>query len=74
MLIALTVSFSTAMLALAWILVIHFIEGNFLNPKVLGAASKIHPVFIIFALVAGQYLAGIMGALLAVPAFSLVQN
>lgn len=74
MLIALTVSFSTAMLALAWILVIHFIEGNFLNPKVLGDASKIHPVFIVFALVAGQYLGGIMGALLAVPAFSLVQN
>lgn len=74
MLIALTVSFSTALVALAWILVIHFIEGNFLNPKVMGDASKIHPVFIIFALVAGQYLAGIMGALLAVPAFSLVQN
>lgn len=73
-LIALTVSFSTALLALAWVLVIHFIEGNFLNPKVLGASSKIHPVFIIFALVVGQYMGGIMGALLAVPAFSLLQN
>lgn len=74
MLIALTVSFSTALLALGWILTIHFFEGNFLNPKIMGDYSKIHPVFVIFALVAGQYLAGIMGALLAVPAFSLVQN
>ena len=74
MLIALTVSFSTALMALGWILAVHFVEGNFLNPKIMGDYSKIHPVFIIFALVAGQYLAGIMGALLAVPAFSLLQN
>ncbi|MEE8395475.1 MAG: AI-2E family transporter, partial [bacterium] len=74
MLIALTVSFSTAVLALGWILIIHFLEGNFLNPKILGDASHIHPVLIVFALVAGQYLGGIMGALLAVPVFSLIQS
>jgi predicted PurR-regulated permease PerM len=74
LLMGLTVSLSTALLAMAWILIIHFIEGNFLNPKVLGDSSKIHPVLIVFALVVGQYLGGIMGALLAVPAFSLVQN
>ena len=73
-LIALTVSFTTALAALGWILIIHFIEGNFLNPKVMGDSSKIHPVFIIFALMVGQYMGGIMGALLAVPAFSLLQN
>ena len=74
LLMGLTVSFTTALMAMVWILVIHFIEGNFLNPKVLGDSSKIHPVLIVFALVVGQYLGGIMGALLAVPAFSLVQN
>ncbi|MCZ6645969.1 MAG: AI-2E family transporter [SAR324 cluster bacterium] len=73
-LIALTVSFSTALLALGWILIVHFLEGNFLNPKIMGDSSHIHPALIIFALVVGQYLGGIMGALLAVPVFSLVQN
>ncbi len=74
LLMALTVSLSTAALALGWILVIHFIEGNFLNPKILGDSAKIHPVLIVFALLVGEHFAGVLGALLAVPIFSLVQN
>ena len=74
MLMALTVSLSTAGLAVGWILVVHFFEGNFLNPKIMGDSSHIHPVLIVFALVAGEYVGGILGALLAVPIFSLVQN
>jgi predicted PurR-regulated permease PerM len=71
---ALTVSLYTALLAIAWVLVIHFLEGNFFNPKILGDAAKIHPVLIVFALVVGQHIAGVMGALLAVPIFSIVYN
>ena len=71
---ALTVSFGTAVLALLWILAIHFLEGNFLNPKIMGDSAKIHPVLIIFALVVGEYVGGIFGALLAVPVFSLLQT
>ena len=71
---ALTVSVYTALLAVGWILIIHFLEGNFLNPKILGDAAKIHPVLIVFALVVGQYVAGVTGALLAVPVFSLFYN
>ena len=59
---------------LAWILVIHFIEGNFLNPKIMGTAAHIHPALIVFALVTGEYIAGIAGALLAVPIFSILQT
>jgi predicted PurR-regulated permease PerM len=74
LLMALTVSFTTVLLALGWILAIHFLEGNFLNPKILGDSSKIHPVLIVFALVVGEHFFGVMGALLAVPIFSLLQN
>jgi len=63
-----------AMLALGWILFIHFIEANFLNPKIMGSASKIHPVVVIFALLAGEHAYGIVGALLAVPTASIVQS
>ena len=66
--------FSKGMLALGWVLLIHFIEANFLNPKIMGTASKIHPVVVIFALIAGEHAYGIVGALLAVPAASLVQS
>ena len=73
-LMALSVSFSTAAMMMLWILMVHFIEGNFLNPKIMGDSSKIHPVLVIFALMVGQYSAGVLGALIAVPVFSLVQS
>jgi len=67
-------SFKTGMFALGWILLIHFVEANFLNPKIMGGASKIHPVVIFFALLAGEHAYGVVGALLAVPTASLVQS
>ncbi|MFI5402686.1 MAG: AI-2E family transporter, partial [Planctomycetota bacterium] len=63
-----------AAFTLGWILMIHFIEANFLNPKIMGSASKIHPVVVIFALIAGENAYGISGALLAVPAASILQS
>ncbi|MDH3592578.1 MAG: AI-2E family transporter, partial [Planctomycetota bacterium] len=63
-----------SVLAFGWILFIHFIEANFLNPKIMGTASKIHPVVVIFALIAGEHAYGLAGALLAVPAASLIQS
>lgn len=70
----LTISFTTGLLALLWILLIHFIEGNFLNPKIMGTAAQIHPALIVFALVTGEHVAGIAGALLAVPVYSILQT
>jgi predicted PurR-regulated permease PerM len=56
-----------------WIIGIHFIEANVLNPKIIGTAAKIHPVFIIFSLFLGEYSYGLVGALLAVPVLSSIQ-
>lgn len=72
--IALQSGISTAMFTLVWILVIHQIEANLLNPKIMGDSAKVHPVLVIFALLAGEAVAGIAGALLAVPALSIVQS
>lgn len=73
-LMAITNSIVTALLALGWIMVIHFIEGNILNPKIIGKSAEIHPVLVILALMAGQNAYGIFGALIAVPIFSILQN
>lgn len=73
-LMAMTNSFITALLALGWILIIHFIEGNILNPRIMGKSAEIHPVLVILALMAGQNAYGIFGALIAVPIFSILQN
>jgi predicted PurR-regulated permease PerM len=59
---------------LGWILAIHFIEGNVLNPKILGAQARMHPVLVVFALIAGEHSYGIIGALLAVPVASVIQT
>lgn len=56
-----------------WILGIHFIEANLLNPKIIGNAAKIHPVLVIFALFLGEHKYGLVGALLAVPVLSAIQ-
>jgi predicted PurR-regulated permease PerM len=56
-----------------WIIGIHFLEANFLNPKIIGTAAKIHPVLVIFALVLGESSYGLVGALLAVPVAAIVQ-
>lgn len=44
-----------------------FVEGNFLTPKLVGESVGLHPVWIIFALMAGGSLLGFVGLLLAVP-------
>jgi predicted PurR-regulated permease PerM len=63
---------SQGLLALAWILVIHALEAYVLNPKIMGDASRIHPVLIVLALVIGERTWGLVGALLAVPVASVV--
>lgn len=55
-----------------WIIGIHFVEANFLNPKIIGTAAKIHPVLVIFSLVLGERSYGLIGALFAVPVLSIV--
>ncbi|HUS67479.1 MAG TPA: AI-2E family transporter [Kofleriaceae bacterium] len=56
-----------------WIIGIHFVEANLLNPKIIGTAAKIHPVLVIFSLILGEHSYGLVGALLAVPVASIVQ-
>ncbi|MEE9386938.1 MAG: AI-2E family transporter [Nannocystaceae bacterium] len=58
----------------AWIAGIHLVEANFLNPKIIGTSAHIHPVVVVFALLAGESVFGLTGALLAVPTVSVIQT
>lgn len=44
-----------------------FLEGNILQPKLLGSHVGLHPVWLIFSLFAFGYLFGFVGMLIAVP-------
>lgn len=59
---------------LAWIAGIHLIEANYLNPRIIGSSAHIHPVVVVFALLAGESVYGLTGALLAVPVASIIQT
>ena len=59
---------------LLWIIGIHQVEANFLNPKIMGNAAKIHPVLVVFSLIAGEHSYGLVGALFAVPVASIIQT
>jgi predicted PurR-regulated permease PerM len=72
--LGLTQSLGTAVFVLVWIVGIHQIEANLLNPKIMGDAAKIHPVLVIFSLLVGEHFFHLVGALLAVPCMSIAQT
>ncbi len=73
-LVATTTSIGTGVLSLAWIGFIHLLEANLLNPMIMGSHANMHPVVIVFALLAGEHAFGAWGALLAVPTMSILQS
>ncbi|MGH6886705.1 MAG: AI-2E family transporter [Kiloniellales bacterium] len=48
------------------------VEGNFLTPKLVGDRVGLHPVWVIFGLLAGGLLFGFVGVLIAVPLSAVV--
>src|SRR5262249_51217907 len=72
--LALTQSLGLAAEVLLWIIGIHQLEANFLNPKIIGDQAHIHPVLVVFSLLAGEHFFGVSGAILAVPVLSIAQS
>jgi predicted PurR-regulated permease PerM len=72
--VGLTQGLGTASFVLLWIVGIHQLEANVLNPKIMGDAAKIHPVLVIFSLLVGEHFFHAVGALLAVPTMSILQS
>ena len=50
------------------------LEGNLLNPWILGKAVEIHPLAILVTVTGGTLLGGIFGAFVAVPLVAVVNN
>jgi predicted PurR-regulated permease PerM len=57
----------TALLLLGVVLLVQQLEGHVLQPLLLGRAVKVHPLAVVLAIATGTLLAGIVGALVAVP-------
>lgn len=72
-LVAATVSWKMILYVLGFTIVLHFVEGNFLSPLIVGKSLHMHPIVIIFALFIGGEVGGLLGLLLAVPAFAVIR-
>ncbi|PWK63113.1 putative PurR-regulated permease PerM [Streptomyces sp. CG 926] len=57
----------TALMTLLVVLVVQQIEGHVLQPFILGRAVRVHPLAVVLSVAAGGVLAGIGGAVVAVP-------
>lgn len=56
-----------AIIMLGIVLLVQQIEGNLLQPLIMGNAVKVHPLAVVLAVTAGGIIAGIPGTLFAVP-------
>lgn len=56
-----------ALIMLGIVLLVQQVEGHVLQPLIMGAAVKVHPLAVVLAVAGGSMLAGIPGALFAVP-------
>lgn len=65
--------FGVALIMLAVVIAVQQLESHVLQPVLLGHAVSIHPLAVILAIAAGSTVAGIVGALAAVP-FAAVLN
>ena len=66
--------FVYALFTLALVIAVQQLEGHVLQPLVMGRAVSIHPLAVVLAIAAGGVLAGIVGALLAVPIVAFLNS
>jgi predicted PurR-regulated permease PerM len=69
-----TVGPTKALILLGVVLVVQQLESNVLQPFLLGRAVSVHPVAVILSISAGITLAGIPGALFAVPVVAVLNT
>lgn len=71
--VAFTVSPTTGILVALTYVIINFIDGNLIAPRVQGQAIRVPALFIFLAVIAGGQINGIWGALIAVPILAILR-
>lgn len=67
------VSPGRAMIVALLFLAVQQLEGHILVPRIMGKSVGVHPLWVMFAVLSGATIAGIMGGLLAVPTVAIVK-
>lgn len=69
--ITITISVKLVIIVIISFFVIQLIESNLLSPYIFGKSIHIHPIVIIFALLLGGEIGGVIGMILAVPLLTI---
>ncbi|HWG99452.1 MAG TPA: AI-2E family transporter [Pilimelia sp.] len=64
----------TALIVLGVVIGVQQLEGHVLQPLIMGRAVALHPLAVILAIATGVVVAGIVGALVAVPALAVANT
>ena len=64
----------TAVLVAGVVLLVNELEGHVLQPFILGRMVRVHPLAVVLAVVAGSLIAGIPGAVVAVPLMAVINT
>ena len=64
----------TALVVLIGVIAVQQLEGHVLQPLIMGRAVSVHPLAVIVAIATGVVLAGIIGALVAVPLVAVLNT
>ena len=73
-LLAATAGVEAVIAAFALYLIVQQVENNLLVPKIQGDAIELHPALVMFAIVIGGSLAGLLGAILALPVAAAIRD
>jgi predicted PurR-regulated permease PerM len=73
-LIGLTISPLTALLAVVWGIIVQQLENNIIVPKIMKETIGLNPLVTILVIATGAKLAGVGGALLAVPIYLTIET
>lgn len=72
-LIAFTMSWKLAVIVIVVNVLVQIIEGSFFSPYIMGKSVEVHPIGIIFVLLVGAELGGILGMVIAVPLATIIK-
>ena len=53
--------------------IVQFLEGNIISPNSMGRSMNMHPLTVIFVILIGVNIAGVVGAILGIPVYSILK-
>ena len=53
--------------------IVQFLEGNIISPNIMGRSMNMHPLTVIFVILIGVNIAGVVGAILGIPVYSILK-